>query len=163
MCWWWSGDHPSGASVKNAGFACFGSPSELLADIAKEGTDAMLHRVEERWLGLQELRQELGDANIGFEGTGGHEIYRAGDVLYPQVAEGFDGLNTSLRSIFGKTVFHWDHDAINRFGLRGVEHLARTDLEGPIDTGNMMRALLQKAVGSGRHLSSENAHRSDRG
>ena len=143
------GDHPSGASVKNAGFACFGSPSELLADIAKEGTDAMLHRVEERWLGLQELRQELGDANIGFEGTGGHEIYRAGDVLYPQVAEGFDGLNTSLRSIFGKTVFRWDNDAIKRFGLRGVDHLVRTDLEGPIDPGNMMQALLRKVVEAG--------------
>ena len=28
------GAFPSGASVRNAGFACFGSPSELLADIA---------------------------------------------------------------------------------------------------------------------------------
>lgn len=143
------GDHPSGASVKNAGFACFGSPSELLADIAKEGTDAMLRRVEERWRGLQELRRELGDANIGFEAIGGHEIYRTGDSLYPHVADGFDGLNKSLRSIFGQSVFHWDDEAIKRFGLSGVDHLVRTDLEGPIDTGRMMSALLQKVVETG--------------
>ena len=63
------GPFPSGASVKNAGFACFGSPSELLADLYNEGTDAMLYRVEERWHGLLELRKELGDATIGFEST----------------------------------------------------------------------------------------------
>lgn len=143
------GDHPSGASVKNAGFACFGSPSELLADIAKEGTDAMLRRVEERWRGLQELRQELGDSNIGFEASGGHEIYRTGDSLYPQVADGFEALNNSLRSIFGKAVFQWDDDAIKRFGLSGVDHLVRTDLEGPIDTGRMMIALLRKVTEAG--------------
>jgi gamma-glutamylputrescine oxidase len=143
------GEHPSGASLKNAGFACFGSPSELLADLAKEGKDAMLQRVEERWRGLQELRSELGDANIGFEPTGGHEVYRAGDSLYPRVAGGFDELNASLRSIFGQDVFAWDDAAIPRFGLENVEHLVRTDLEGPIDTGRMMRTLLEKVAEAG--------------
>ncbi len=143
------GLHPSGASVKNAGFACFGSPSELLADIAMEGMDTALHRVEERWLGLQELRMELGDAHIGFEPSGGHEIYRAGDRLYPHVAEGFSGLNNALLPIFGKPVFQWDDNAIARFGLKGVDHLVRTHLEGPIDTGMMMSALLRKATEAG--------------
>ena len=143
------GEHPAGASVKNAGFACFGSPSELLADMAKEGTDAALHRVEERWRGLLELRQELGDAHIGFEPSGGHEIYRTGDRLYPQVAQGFSGLNDALLPIFGKSVFQWDDAAIKNLGLHGVDHLVRTDLEGPIDTGMMMSALLRKVTEAG--------------
>lgn len=143
------GRHPSGASVKNAGFACFGSPSELLADMEKEGVEAALTRVEERWRGLLELRQELGDARIGFEPSGGHEVYRAGDRLYPQVAEGFDELNRALFPIFGKTVFQWDDAAIARNGLRGVDHLVRTELEGPIDTGLMMSALMGKAAEAG--------------
>ncbi len=143
------GVYPSGASVKNAGFACFGSPSELLADRAKEGEDAMLLRVEERWRGLQELRQELGDAVIGFEPSGGHEIYRVGDALYPPVSHGFDDLNTALRPIFGRPVFTWRNDLIAHFGSKGVEHLAYTDLEGPIDTGRMMRALLRKVAEAG--------------
>jgi len=143
------GPFPSGASMKNAGFACFGSPSELLADIAKEGMDAALLRVEERWKGLLELRAELGDATIGFEGTGGHEVYRSGDPLYPQVAEGFDGLNAALRPIFSRTVFEWANGEIARFGLSGAEHLVRTDLESPIHTGMMMDALLRKVQSEG--------------
>lgn len=146
------GTHPSGASVRNAGFACFGSPSELLADITKEGLDATLHRMEERWRGLQELRAELGDERIGFEPTGGHEVYRVGDPLYPRVAEGFDGLNDQLRAILGQSAFHWADDSIAAFGLQGVAHMARTRLEGPLDSGLLIRALLQKAIEQGVEL-----------
>ncbi|MBK9701346.1 MAG: FAD-dependent oxidoreductase [Flavobacteriales bacterium] len=59
------GPHPAGASVRNAGFACFGSPSELLADLAAEGEQAALARVAERWQGLLELRRELGMPSSG--------------------------------------------------------------------------------------------------
>ena len=151
------GPFPSGASAKNAGFVCFGSPSELLADLSNEGTDAMLDRVEERWLGLLELRKELGDLAIGFEPTGGHEMYAEHDPLYTKVADGFDRLNEQLHPIFGKAVFQWDDASIHRFGLTGVKHLVRTDLEGPLDTGMLMRSLLQKSVGSGV-LVRTNAH-----
>ncbi|MBL7981428.1 MAG: FAD-binding oxidoreductase [Flavobacteriales bacterium] len=143
------GPFPSGASVKNAGFACFGSPSELLADMDNEGADAMLARVEERWLGLLELRNELGDDAIGFEPTGGHEVYRAHDPLYTRVAERFDALNDLIRPLFGKTVFHWDDQALDRTGMAGLEHLARTDLEGPLDSGALMNTLLRKAIAEG--------------
>ncbi|MEZ4738200.1 MAG: FAD-binding oxidoreductase [Flavobacteriales bacterium] len=146
------GPFPSGASVKNAGFACFGSPSELLADLENEGMDAMLYRVEERWRGLQELRNELGDAAIGLEGTGGYEIYAPHDHRYTTVAEGFDRLNEALRPIFRRTVFAWSDDAIPRMGLSGVEHMAKTDLEGPLDTALLMDSLLRKAVSEGVQL-----------
>ncbi len=143
------GAHPSGASVRNAGFACFGSPSELLADLDREGADAALRRVEERWLGLKELRAELGDAAIGFEATGGHELYAAHDALYQQVMEGFDGLNAELAPIFGQPPFRPAHELIDSFGLEGFNRLIRTDLEGPVDSGMLVAALLQKAAASG--------------
>lgn len=146
------GPFPSGASVKNAGFACFGSPSELLADMDREGVDAMLARVENRWLGLLELRKELGDAAIGFEGSGGHEIYAAHDPLYTRVAEGFDSLNELLRPIFKMPVFHWEDRSIPRFGLSSVNHLVRTSLEGPLDSGAMMNVLLRKTLAEGVFL-----------
>lgn len=143
------GPFPSGASVKNAGFACFGSPSELLADETKEGTDAMLTRVENRWKGLLELRAELGDVAIGFEPTGGHEIYGAHDPLYTHVAERFDALNAALRPIFGRSVFEWDDTAVAHFGLRPGHHLVKTDLEGPLDSGALMSTLLRKVQAAG--------------
>ncbi len=144
------GPHPSGASVRNAGFACFGSPSELLADIAAEGEQRALHRVEERWRGLRELRAELGDAAIGFEASGGHELF-AHDPLYTRVAEGFDALNRSLHGIFGRRVYEWADGRKGDHGLR-TDHLAFTELEGPVDSGKLMHALLRKAQENGVEL-----------
>ncbi len=142
------GAHPAGASVKNAGFACFGSPSEILADMNAEGADAALARVEERWRGLLELRAELGDEAIGFEPCGGHEVYGAGDALYTAVVQRFDELNTLLHPIFGRPAYEWHDQRIGDLGLV-AEHLAYTSLEGTVNTGRMMRSLLARVVGVG--------------
>lgn len=143
------GPHPIGASARNAGFACFGSPSELLADIGHEGEAAALARVEERFRGLQELRAELGDAAIGYEPIGGHELFRVGDALYPRVAESFDRLNALLAPITGPDTFRWADHLIPEQGLQGVAHLARTHLEGAVDSGLLLRTLLRKATEAG--------------
>ncbi len=143
------GAFPSGASVKNAGFACFGSPSELLTDMEREGEERALQRVEERWLGLQELRSELGDDRIGFEPTGGHEVFHASDPLYTLVAERFDALNADLLPILGSKAFHWDDQGIATKGLSGVDRMVRTGLEGALDSGSLMAELLRKAISEG--------------
>ena len=132
------GAFPSGASVKIAGFACFGSPGELLADIDNEGLDRAMDRVTERWLGLKELRAELGDAAIDFEAIGGYEVYRTHDPLYTRVSEGFDRLNEALRPIFGKAVCHRDNEAPAAFGMKGLTAAVRTDFEGPLDSGRIL-------------------------
>src|SRR5687767_7344918 len=43
---------PTGASTRNAGFACFGSLSELVYDARAMGTEKMLQLVEMRYEGL---------------------------------------------------------------------------------------------------------------
>ncbi len=143
------GAFPSGASVKNAGFACFGSPSELLADINQEGLDAAMARVELRWQGLQDLRAELGDAALGYEQCGGHEVFTQDDPLYTHVQERFDELNRALESILGARAYTWENDLIGSFGLEQVTHLARTACEGALNSGALMSALLRKAVAEG--------------
>src|SRR5438045_335528 len=55
---------PYGASSRNAGFACFGSPSELLDDLNKNGEDEVFSLVEKRWKGLKRLRENLGDEHL---------------------------------------------------------------------------------------------------
>ena len=142
------GPHPSGASVKNAGFACFGSPSELLHDLDHEGVDAMLQRVEQRWRGLAELRETLGDANIGFAPVGGYELFRNDAPLYTRVAERFDMLNELLHGIFGKAVFSWADQRAADMGI-AAGHLAWNPLEGAVDSGMLMRSLLAKVRDEG--------------
>ena len=65
---------PTGASTKNAGFACIGSLTELLDDLETMSEDAVLQLVEQRWQGLQKLRQRLGDKNLDYQELGSYEL-----------------------------------------------------------------------------------------
>ncbi len=143
------GQFPSGASVKNAGFACFGSPSELIADINAEGMDAAMARVEMRWTGLKDLRQELGDGILDYRSNGGHEIFTTDDPLCTEVEKRFEEVNTELARIIGSEVYRWEDTMIEKCGFKNVAHLARTEHEGSLNSGAMMSGSLQKVIAEG--------------
>src|ERR1700709_2511633 len=65
---------PTGASTRNAGFACFGSVTELIADTLQSGEDQMLEIVEMRYKGLKKIRKTFKDKEIGYEDFGGYEL-----------------------------------------------------------------------------------------
>jgi len=69
------GSLPQGASTKNAGFACFGSISELLSDLKFHTEKEVSSLVEQRYKGIQFLRKNLGDKAIDFKQQGGHELF----------------------------------------------------------------------------------------
>ena len=62
---------PQGASTKNAGFACFGSLSEIIDDLKQHSEDEVLDLIRQRISGLQLLRKTLGDEAIGYQNLGG--------------------------------------------------------------------------------------------
>ena len=66
---------PQGASTKNAGFACFGSLSEILEDLKTHSEEEVISLIERRWKGLQLLRKRLGDDAIDFKPHGGYELF----------------------------------------------------------------------------------------
>src|SRR6478672_12971588 len=51
---------PTGASTRNAGFACFGSLSEVVHDAQVMGRDKMLELVEMRFKGLELIEKHFG-------------------------------------------------------------------------------------------------------
>src|SRR5215210_7077065 len=57
---------PTGASTRNAGFACFGSLSELVWDAQTMGVDKMLELVEMRYKGLERIQKYFGNKEIDF-------------------------------------------------------------------------------------------------
>ncbi len=138
------GSLPTGASTKNAGFACFGSATELLSEIAHTSTEAMLARVERRWRGLQLLKQRLGVQNLGLENKGGYELIPEHKTLH---SEQIQNLNHSLKAIFPKKVFTTVNQRIAEFGFESdwVKQLIFNPFEAQIDTGKMMHSL-QKYV-----------------
>src|SRR5690606_21261102 len=65
---------PTGASTRNAGFACFGSLTELIADVNTMGAEETVALVLNRWSGLEKLRKRLGDQTLDFKNYGGYEL-----------------------------------------------------------------------------------------
>ena len=142
---------PAGASTKNAGFACFGSVSELLSDIKTYGEETVFNLVAKRMKGLATLRKNLGDSAICFEQKGGYELFLAKDD--PQMEAAFLSLN-HLNNIFkplvsGADIFAVHNDKIADFGFCGVQGLIENKFEGQIDTGKMMLALIHKVQSLG--------------
>jgi glycine/D-amino acid oxidase-like deaminating enzyme len=142
---------PSGASTKNAGFACFGSVSEILDELETTCETEVLHVIEMRWKGLSKLRETLGDHAIDYQQSGGYEIFKAGNSeLSSACLEKIPYLNTLLKDVIGKTdIYAVANEKIADFGLANVDSMISNRYEAQIDTGRMMSALLQKVTGLG--------------
>jgi glycine/D-amino acid oxidase-like deaminating enzyme len=133
---------PSGASTRNAGFACFGSLTEILADLDLLGADQVVETVERRWNGLQRLRRRVHDAAMGYENVGGHEIFSHSDMA---AIERLDEVNRLLQPLFGQTVFSRDDAAISKAGFGRTSALLRNPLEGQLHSGLLMAELARLA------------------
>jgi gamma-glutamylputrescine oxidase len=145
------GSLPIGASTRNAGFACFGSMTELLDDLKTESEDVVFSLVEKRWKGLLKLRGRVGDANLKYQKLGGFELFRKEDDLDFQECVGrTDSFNKELNSIIGqKEVYKIADENIDNFGFEKIEHLIHNQAEGQIHTGEMMKTLLEIAQAKG--------------
>jgi glycine/D-amino acid oxidase-like deaminating enzyme len=136
---------PSGASTKNAGFACFGSPSELLSDLKKMNEDTVWETVKMRWDGLKLLRKNLGDKNIGFKQFGGYELFNDKNS-YQHCFEAIGYLNKKTKEYIGrKNVFSGSNSSIRSFGFKNIDGIILSKEEGQIDTSEMFNSLLQLA------------------
>jgi glycine/D-amino acid oxidase-like deaminating enzyme len=138
---------PNGASTKNAGFACFGSLSEIASDLKSMSEDQVLQLIEKRWKGLELLRHNLGDSNIGLLNLGGFEIFRPEDnSQFDASLEILDRMNLSLQSIIpGPLVYSRVDNQIQSKGFKSVSGMILNRAESQIDTGKMMFNLIKKA------------------
>jgi glycine/D-amino acid oxidase-like deaminating enzyme len=133
---------PAGASTRNAGFACFGSPTELEDQRKKEGIDATLELLEARWKGLLKLRQRLGDDAIGYEAHGGYELLRESELW---ALDTLNEYNDLLQPIFGNAVYFDRTSELSELGFDGgvVKGLIYSPFEGQIHSGKMMKSLIR--------------------
>ena len=136
---------PQGASTKNAGFACFGSLSEIMEDLKNHSEEQVIQLVQKRWDGLKLLRKNLGDDAIDFNPYGGYELFTKEDESsFNNCLQKLPFVNEVLKPIFKTDVFTRE---IDRFGFGNVqEYSIFNPFEAQIDTGNMMQALLKLAV-----------------
>jgi glycine/D-amino acid oxidase-like deaminating enzyme len=138
---------PQGASSKNAGFACFGSVSEILDDLNRSSESEVFSLVQARWQGLQILRARLGDQGIGYEGVGGYEVFTEGDQeAYQNCIEKIEYLNEMVKEkIHLEDCFSLFEGNQENGSLKPMRGFIFNRLEGLIDTGKMLVSLIQRA------------------
>jgi gamma-glutamylputrescine oxidase len=142
---------PIGASTRNAGFACLGSPSEIISDLKKVSYDQVIQLMARRWEGLIKLRELVGDATMDFKMGGGYEMFTDDDEeIAKQCADLIPQLNHSLRTVTGlDSMIEPAHHLIKQFGLGSAEKLYFLPAEGQLDPGKMMHRLLAIAESIG--------------
>ena len=142
------GPLPSGASSRNAGFACFGSLSELLADLDHHSLEEIHALVFKRFQGIQYLRNLLGDQSLRYQNKGGHELFLQDDQdLFEACYSRMPEFNQLLQDIFGAAPFRLHKTATSFQGV--LPHQFTQQFEGELHPGYMMRALLEKVQNAG--------------
>ncbi|PQV49529.1 glycine/D-amino acid oxidase-like deaminating enzyme [Jejuia pallidilutea] len=139
---------PQGASTKNAGFACFGSLSEILEDLKSHTEEEVFQLVKKRAEGLKLLRQTLGDKQLNFQQLGGYELFlEKNKALFKTCIARKSVVNKLLKPIFKDDVFSLKD---NIFKFKNIESdYIFNQFEGQIDTGAMMDALLKLVQSKG--------------
>lgn len=145
---------PFGASTRNAGFACFGSVTELLDDLQQTPEEEVWALVERRWRGLQRLRERVGEERMLYQQLGGYELFRPEEeAVFQQCVERIGAFNQNLCAITGEPdTYKIVNDRIGAFGFQHTKRLILNRLEGQLHTGKMIEALLQIAVEKGIRL-----------
>ena len=138
---------PNGASTKNAGFACFGSSSELLDDLSKNNSETIWETVLMRWQGLQILRKRLGDKGIDLNLWGGYELFDSKENKIKSL-EKIQDLNKEIYHHLGLKNCFSEYPK-NNFGFKNTKGIILNKYEGQIDTGLMMQNLLLLAQKKG--------------
>jgi len=139
---------PTGASSKNAGFACIGSPSELLADMHKMPKATVFETLKKRWDGFTYLRSLLGDEAIGYKNLGAYELFTKKEQSKFEFCKAkLDYLNIKLKDITGiDNVFKVDDKICSSAQFKNFEFAISHAAEGQINTGKMIDSLVKLSL-----------------
>ena len=140
---------PTGASTRNAGFACTGSFTELLDDLTYMSQDEVIGLFKLRKEGLSILRRRLGDERIDFKTNGSYELLSDKDA---GALDKLNELNQLLLPVTGETAFIKVADSkIKEFGFSGsyVKAMIENTCEGELNSGKMMRVLTDLVISKG--------------
>lgn len=127
-----AGDYSRGASSRNAGFVCFGSPSEILSDIEAIGYDATIDLLRSRMIGCEAIKQFAGDScNLQIEG--GTEIYSGSqEELMRRCMDELGEINEMVYAAFGIRNCFSAMDPLE-LGIKNASGAIHNALEAKVD------------------------------
>jgi len=136
---------PSGASTKNAGFACFGSPSELQEDLKTIPANEVWETVDMRYEGLKTLFELVDPKKIDYFPCGSYDLIISSEAEIDTAYINY--LNTSIQHITkSKHTFSEEKKITQLFGFKGIKHAYFNQFEGSLNTGKLIEQLHQKAI-----------------
>lgn len=136
---------PSGASTKNAGFACTGSITELISDVNENGEEAIYQLFEMRKKGLDRLHSLIPPSISGVQCNGSYELLTEHSIENATI----DYFNQLLLPIVGKNAFEKDDSIITQYGFKNVISAIKNNCEGELNTGKLMQNLIKKVLSTG--------------
>ena len=136
---------PTGASTKNAGFACFGSPTELYDDLQSIPEQKVWETFKMRYNGLNTLFELIEPNLFDYEKCASWDLIENSCQKVP--SDFIQYLNENANRITqNDNVYQEDKSVIKRCGFSNVETAYKNRLEGRINTGKLIRELFKKAI-----------------
>jgi glycine/D-amino acid oxidase-like deaminating enzyme len=131
----------TGASTKNAGFACFGSVTEILDDLAQQSESSVWETIALRYEGLLKLRERFPNKSIDYQQNGSWDLIHEKQSNVAVNALGkIDFLNDEVFKITGeKTCFSYSNNVAEKYGFQSIIGGFHNRLEGSIDTGKLLQ------------------------
>lgn len=137
---------PSGASTKNAGFACFGSISEVVEDLNNTPFEAVYSLIESRFKGIEHWKKMFG--NIDFQLSGGVELFRDQEsAIHENCLNQLESINEFMYSITGLKETYTSCLDYKKFN--GIRQSVSNEMEGVLHSGKLYYALLSKVLNEG--------------
>ena len=137
---------PTGASTKNAGFACFGSPTELFDDLKSIDESVVWDTFSKRYFGLQTLFNLISRDQIDYDQCMSWDLISSNqdNKITPDF---INYINEKAYQITGKQNMYYEDPSIaSRFGFQKVNTSYCNSLEGSIDTGKLIKELHKQAI-----------------
>jgi glycine/D-amino acid oxidase-like deaminating enzyme len=140
---------PTGASSKNAGFTCFGSPTELFDDLNSMDEKLVWKTFSDRYHGLKCLFDLVDPKSIEYDPCKSWDLIASNskNEINPEFIE---YINEKAKGLTGiDQIYSEDKLAVKTFGFKNIETAYCNSLEGGINTGLLVKSLHQKAVDAG--------------
>lgn len=137
-----------GATTRNAGFACFGSPTELVSDLATQDEAATFALVKARWEGLQLLQRTVDMQKADYVTCGGYEVFFPDDQsAWDKTVDHLPRFNQLAEEATGvKNAYQILTPAASGLPFAGLEQVVFMPHEARIHPGKMHQLLVTQAI-----------------
>jgi len=137
---------PTGGSSKNAGFTCFGSPTELFDDLKTMDEKLVWETFSNRYFGLQALFKLVNPKNFNYSQCQSWDLIETG-ITNDINQEFIDYINVKSKEITGvDQIYSEDKNTKDKFGFNKIQTSYCNQLEGAIDTGKLIQEFYKEVT-----------------